>query len=115
MSTIGERLREERERFGLNQTDFGLFGGVQKQAQLKYEKGERVPDAAYLAAIATLGADVLYIITGMRNENVASTPTELAYLRHCREYPTREAREAGLQLLVNLRKALGVKFPHERG
>lgn len=66
MSNCGERLREERERLGFNQTAFGAIGGVQKQAQLKYEKGERFPDAAYLAAAATVGADVQYIITGLR-------------------------------------------------
>ncbi|MFA7269846.1 MAG: hypothetical protein WC073_10920 [Sterolibacterium sp.] len=111
MNTIGERLREERERFGMNQTVFGSLGGVQKQAQLKYEKDDRAPDAAYLAAIAQGGVDVLYIITGMRGENTATTPTELAYLRNCRALPTPEARDAGLKMLVLLREAYGVKFP----
>ena len=41
-NTIGQRLKEERERLGLNQTDFGLIGGVKKLAQLNYEKDERV-------------------------------------------------------------------------
>ncbi|MDD2721647.1 MAG: helix-turn-helix transcriptional regulator [Gallionella sp.] len=113
MSTIGCRLREERERFGLNQTDFGAFGGVQKQAQLKYEKDERQPDAAYLAAIASMGADVLYILTGMRNENTAFSPTELAYLRNCRALPTSEARDAGLKMIVSLREAYGIKWGSE--
>lgn len=66
MSYIGERLREERERLGFNQTAFGAIGGVQKQAQLKYEKGERFPDASYLAAVAKVGADAQYIVTGER-------------------------------------------------
>lgn len=64
MSSIGERLKDERDRLGLNQTAFGAIGGVLKQAQLKYEKGERFPDASYLAAIAKVGADVQYIVTG---------------------------------------------------
>jgi phage repressor protein C with HTH and peptisase S24 domain len=63
---IGERLREERERLGFNQTDFGALGGVLKKSQFHYEKGERLPDAAYLAAIANAGCDVSYIITGKR-------------------------------------------------
>lgn len=66
LSTIGERLREERDRLGLNQTAFAEAGGVQKRAQVNYEKDERHPDAGYLAAIATAGADVLYILTGSR-------------------------------------------------
>ncbi|CAM5787548.1 helix-turn-helix domain-containing protein [Ottowia pentelensis] len=72
---IGGRLREERERLGANQETFGALAGVRKQAQLLYEKGERSPDAAYLAAIAAAGADVLYILTGRRSQAVP--PQEL--------------------------------------
>lgn len=68
---IGDRLREERERLGMNQEAFGAIAGVRKQAQLLYEKGERHPDAQYLAAIAAAGADVLYILTGRRSQAVA--------------------------------------------
>ena len=64
---ISDRLREERERLGLNQVEFGSIGGVKKLAQINYEKGERHPDSAYLAAIAAAGADVLYILTGERS------------------------------------------------
>jgi transcriptional regulator with XRE-family HTH domain len=60
------RLREERERLGFTQEAFAVLGGVQKRAQINYEKGERHPDSAYLAAIAAAGADVLYILTGQR-------------------------------------------------
>lgn len=66
MNTFGDRLKEERERLGLSQTALGDVGGVKKLAQINYEKGERMPDAAYLAAIAAAGADVLYILTGQR-------------------------------------------------
>ena len=67
---ISVRLREERERLGLNQVEFGSIGGVKKLAQINYEKGERHPDSAYLAAIAAAGADVLYILTGQRSQPV---------------------------------------------
>lgn len=50
----------------MSQVDFGSIGGVKKLAQINYEKGERHPDSAYLAAIAAAGADVLYILTGQR-------------------------------------------------
>ena len=65
------RLREERERLGLSQTELGEAGGVRKQAQHLYETGARQPDMAYLSAIATAGADVLYILTGRRSQAVA--------------------------------------------
>ncbi|MEN8512126.1 helix-turn-helix transcriptional regulator [Burkholderia sp. RS02] len=64
--TIGARLREERERLGLNQTKFGELGGVSKKAQIDYEKNVFSPNARYLEAVANGGADVLYILTGMR-------------------------------------------------
>jgi transcriptional regulator with XRE-family HTH domain len=60
------RLKEERERLGLNQEAFGAVGGVKKLAQFNYESGKRSPDADYLAAIAKIGVDVLYLITGQR-------------------------------------------------
>ncbi len=66
MDNFSARLTEERIRLGLNQTDFGALGGVKKQAQFNYEKGERTPDAAYLASISKAGVDVLYVITGQR-------------------------------------------------
>lgn len=66
MLNIGERLKEERVRLGFNQGDFAAMAGVAKTSQFNYEKGERNPDAAYLAAVAAAGVDVLYVITGTR-------------------------------------------------
>ena len=39
---------------------------MKANAQENYEKGERFPDAAYLAAVAAHGANVLYVVTGER-------------------------------------------------
>lgn len=66
MLNIGERLKEERVRLGLNQGDFAALATVSKTTQFNYEKGERSPDAAYLAAVAAAGVDVLYVLTGTR-------------------------------------------------
>ena len=74
VTTIGARLREERNRLALSQEAFGAIPGVTKQAQIKYEKGERHPDTLYLAAIAAAGADVLYILTGQRAGGAPSVP-----------------------------------------
>ncbi|MEL7653793.1 MAG: helix-turn-helix domain-containing protein [Stutzerimonas stutzeri] len=70
--TIGERLKEERNRVGANQTVFAEQCGVTKNTQLAYEKGERSPDANYLAAAAAAGVDVLYVVTGVRVEQAAA-------------------------------------------
>ncbi|HIE2486079.1 TPA: helix-turn-helix domain-containing protein [Pseudomonas aeruginosa] len=116
MSTIGQRLREERERLGLNQTDFAEIGGIQKRAQINYEKDERHPDAAYLAAITEAGVDVLYVLVGQRQVGVTSppaqeqevplTPEERALLenfRHCSP-DTRAAIKATSDALAQRRK-----------
>lgn len=66
MLKIGERLKEERVRLGFNQADFAQAGGVAKTSQFNYEKGERSPDALYLARVAEIGADILYIVSGQR-------------------------------------------------
>lgn len=76
--SIGERLREVREGMGLSQSAFAEFAesagaaGTTRQSQSLYEKGKRMPDAAYLSAIAARGADVLYIITGVRSAQALS-------------------------------------------
>ncbi len=64
---IGDRLKEERERLGFNQTEFAAKAGASKNSQYNYEKGERSPDASYLAAVAEQGVDVLYVVTGQRS------------------------------------------------
>ena len=64
MSGIGSRLRQERERLGLSQKAFGVIGGVEANAQGKYENGDRAPKADYLSRVAERGVDVLYVLTG---------------------------------------------------
>lgn len=68
--SIGERLKEERERLGLSQLAFGELGGVKKLAQHNYEKGDRYPDALYLSALAKFGIDIQYVVTGERSASV---------------------------------------------
>ncbi len=68
LSTIGERLKEERLRLGYNQTDFAQLAGVTKNSQINYENDSRHPDTLYLRAINEAGADVNYIITGIRSD-----------------------------------------------
>ena len=64
MSRIGSRLRQERERLGLSQKVFGEIGGVEANAQGKYESGGRAPKADYLSRVAERGVDILYVLTG---------------------------------------------------
>ena len=74
MSSIGDRLRAERERLELSQTQLAELGGTTRKTQFNYETDVRRPDADYLAAIAAAGADVLYILTGQRAGGVQPAP-----------------------------------------
>lgn len=65
--TVGERLREERERMGLSQPKFAAIAGTTKQTLFSWETGKTAPDGFQLAALAAAGADALYVVTGERN------------------------------------------------
>ena len=67
---IGLRIREERRRLRVSQSDFAELGGQGPQSQGRYERGLRSPSAAYLAAISAAGVDVLYVVTGRREGSV---------------------------------------------
>lgn len=94
MDNFPIRLKLERRRLGMNQTDFANAGGVQKQAQFTYEKGLRNPDASYLAAIAEVGVDVLYLLTGRTSDpaTLALGSDEERLLAGYRELKLREKR-----------------------
>lgn len=66
MVSFGERLREERERLGMTQAQFGDLAQVTKKTQMLYESGDRSPKADYMAAVAEAGVDVQYLLTGNR-------------------------------------------------
>lgn len=64
---LGERLREERDRLGINQNELADIGGVKRNSQGNYERGRQNPDTAYLLAIAKAGIDVMYVLFGQRD------------------------------------------------
>lgn len=67
-----ERLKKERARLGLPQSQMCLAGGVSKSTQVAYECDQRVPDLEYLDRIATLGVDKVFITTGLSTTNFAA-------------------------------------------
>ena len=73
MSSISDRLKEERVRLGLSQTALAEIGEVVRKAQQNYESGLRTPNGDYFAKVAQVGVDVSYVITGIRS----STPEPL--------------------------------------
>lgn len=100
--SIGVRLKEERERLGYSQTvvaeiaDRAGVKGATRQSQAMYEKGQRTPDAAFLAAIQEAGYDVLYILTGQRAAAAPPAPPlkpeEAALLDNYRHSPEEQQR-----------------------
>ncbi|AGA74263.1 helix-turn-helix domain-containing protein [Pseudomonas putida HB3267] len=102
---IGERLREERVRLGYNQADFAAIAGVAKTSQFNYEKGERSPDAAYLAAVAEKGVDVLYVVTGVRlpvhADQLSPEGAELMHL-------AQKIKDSDMAILVRMASAFAV-------
>ena len=86
---VGERLREERDRLGMNQTDFGVAAGVSRGTQKAYELESSSPDVRYLCALQSMAVDVHYVLTGARSiagEN-GLTPEESTVLEQYRSLP----------------------------
>lgn len=88
---FGERLREERKRTGLNQADFAKAGGVHRNSQTEYETGKTPPNADYLSAVAELGVDVRYLLTGVRT-TASLTASEAEVLSVARDLNDDEVR-----------------------
>ena len=81
--SFAQRLRAERKRMGLSQTQFMKYGGVQKGAQVNYENGCRKPDVAYLESLHAHGVDVAYLITGKRMGEPTSAATVTGHTGAC--------------------------------
>lgn len=100
--TIGDRIKEERNRLGFNQEDFAELAGLAKTkaAQSNYENGHRAPNADYLARLDAAGADIFYIITGKRvwEREVPLSPDELEMLELYRA-AKKEIRAAARRVL----------------
>ncbi|MDD1966096.1 helix-turn-helix transcriptional regulator [Pseudomonas putida] len=103
MKDLGTRLKEERKRLGLSQQEFGAIGGVEANAQGKYENGERIPRADYLVALGKKGMDVLYVVSGERTPLTMDTlnDAERAIITHYRAL-NEDDQEAISQLATSL-------------
>jgi transcriptional regulator with XRE-family HTH domain len=70
-----KRMKEERKRIGGSQENFAAQAGVSRRAYASWESGDTSPTAVHLANLAVSGADIQYIVTGERSDNVL-TPDE---------------------------------------
>ncbi len=108
MKMIGHRLYGERCRLGLSAAAFAVLGGVDAVVQESFEKGMRQPDAAYLATMAVIGIDVLYVVTGMPTctEDLSVSRDEVSLLR-----AYRTSDEAGKKAAHAALQAIAQAFP----
>ena len=65
-----ERFKSERDRLALTQPRVAELAGVGKTTVINWEKGLSSPTAVQLSALAEVGFDVLYVITGQRSQPV---------------------------------------------
>lgn len=66
-SYFHSRLKEWRKKNGLNQSQAAEICGIRQETWSRYENGALAPGMEVLAAIAAAGADVQYILTGIRS------------------------------------------------
>lgn len=72
---MGIRLVEERTRLGYSQANFAHQTEVNRETLRLNELGRSGISAEFLGRAAQLGVDVQYVITGIRSEKVAQSPS----------------------------------------
>ena len=88
LQLFSERLKEAREQVPLTQDEIALKTGIPKRTYCAYEAGEIAPSAKLLTALAIMGMDISYLLTGQRTGAAAPVLNreEAALLdnyRHC--------------------------------
>lgn len=108
MGSIGDRIRRERERLELTQTELSDLLGTTRKTQFNYETDARRPDADYLAALAAAGADVRYVLTGQASPppQVVLSAEERLMLDYFREAPP-AIRKAAMGALLSATPGIG--------
>lgn len=77
-----DRLREERVRLGFKQDEISAMCGVSRVMWGKYERDISEPTSSVLTALARVGADVNYILTGSRvQDSLDFSPIKQAALQ----------------------------------
>ncbi|MBP7242928.1 MAG: helix-turn-helix transcriptional regulator [Amaricoccus sp.] len=66
MSSVGTRLKEERERLSISQQKLAGMLDIDRKTQRRYETDENSPDTKYLAEIEKIGFDIVYVLNGRR-------------------------------------------------
>ena len=107
-TSIGARLKEERERLGFSQPAFAAIGGASKGSQVSWEKGTATPNAEFLYEVARVGVDVLYVVTG-RRDSAELAPEEQMVLSGYRQLDAR-GRAGVLALIGGMQAPAGASI-----
>ncbi|MFE2005399.1 helix-turn-helix domain-containing protein [Pseudomonas guariconensis] len=101
---IGTRLRAERKRCGMTQGQAAALCGIAKRTQANYEAGASDAPAMYLSKAWTIGFDVPYILTGIRQTVVTGglEPDESQMVERYRKIPSHDQRAVRLLLKAML-------------
>jgi transcriptional regulator with XRE-family HTH domain len=93
--SFADRLVQERKRLGLTQQAMATIGGLKRTSQHLYESGARVPDLTYLLAIREAGADLAFLLDGLRPDGTGPAPLAKALggraFRAVAEHPQRDS------------------------
>lgn len=81
------RLAEERQRLKLTQAQAATLCDVSRDVWGKYERGETAPGSQVLFHFAAHGADVSYLLTGVRSSGAGMSDEECSLLERFRNLP----------------------------
>jgi transcriptional regulator with XRE-family HTH domain len=105
MTSFADRLTIERKRLGKTQAEFGELGGVHKNAQLEYEKGNIEPSSGYLLKLVDIGVDMNYLFHGEYSLPAESGPLrELLHVLNQLTPPQQALGFAMLNMIQNTGK-----------
>lgn len=103
------RLREERQRLGLSQVDFGKLGSVSKNTQLSYESGASPIPLDYLGRVEMHGVDIAFIVTGVRKSGTNVADQRMEYRPAPLDVPSDTVQLAE----YNVAFGLGASYIHD--
>ena len=67
----GDRIRSERRRLEMTQTQFAQATGISQATQVGYENGAHLPNVHYLNRASALGVDIVFVVLGKRTPQAA--------------------------------------------
>lgn len=71
-ASIYSRIKEERSRLKVGQAEIAALAGVARETLSRYESGALPPRLSVFKALAQAGADIQYIVTGIRSAQALS-------------------------------------------